>query len=93
MIALSSQLKKDFANEPLLLAIIFDSETAARNYLPAGGSYDEAVKLERGQYELNRTSGHESIIYSTKRGNPITEVQIDLQAKEKRQKKKSRKDR
>jgi hypothetical protein len=70
MIALCSQLRTDFSAEPKILAIIFDSETAARNYNPAGDSYFVSIKLERGEYELDRIKKREYLYFSTKRGNP-----------------------
>jgi hypothetical protein len=78
MIMLAHQLNQDFRDEPRIFVVIFDSEIAARNYNPAGGSYEVSKKLERGEYSLDRINGREYIQFSTARGKPITEVRIDL---------------
>lgn len=76
MLLLARQLNRDFPDEPRLYAVIFDSEIAARNYDPAGGSYSFSKKLERGEYDLDRVKGRERINFSTRRGNPVDEIKI-----------------
>jgi hypothetical protein len=78
MVMLASQLNQDFPDERRIYAVFFDSETAARNYDPAGGSYPISKKLERGQYYLDRVRGRESINFSSQRGNSVDEIKITL---------------
>jgi hypothetical protein len=78
MFLLARQLNKDFPNESRIYAVIFDSESAARNYNPAGGTYSISKKLERGEYFLDRVKGRESINFSTRRGNPVDEIKVSI---------------
>jgi hypothetical protein len=90
MSMLARQLNKDFPDEPRIYAVFFDSEIAARNYDPVGGTYYISKKLERGQYYLDRVKGRESINFSTQRGNPVDEIKITLGKRFKPTKKRKR---
>jgi hypothetical protein len=81
MVMLARQLNKDYLGESRMYAVIFDSEEAARNYNPAGGSYSISKKLERGEYFLDRIKGREYINFSSQRGKPVDEIKIILSNK------------
>lgn len=81
MLLLAHQLNQDFPNEQRIYAVIFDSEDWARHYNPAGGSYYISKKLERGEYNLDRLKGRESINYSSQRGNSVDEIKITVSGK------------
>lgn len=90
MVSLARRLNEDFPSEPLIDTVIFDNETAARNYNPVGGSYSISKKLERGEYYLDRLRGQEYIKFSLKRGNPVDEIKIVLSGGTTRVKRKKR---
>jgi hypothetical protein len=81
MLMLARQLNKDFPDEPRIYVVIFDSEVAARNYDPAGGSYYISKQLERGEYFLDRVKGQEYINFSSQLGRPINEIAIPISGK------------
>lgn len=78
MLMLARQLNNDFSGEARIYAVIFDSEAAARNYDPSGGSYYVSKKLERGEYYLDRVKGLESLNFSSRRGSPVNEMKLSL---------------
>lgn len=82
MIALARQLNKDFSREKQLTAAICDEYKTAKS---RGIIYDllrrEPPTALRGFYEIDRTTGKEGISFSTERGKPLDEVDIDLSKK------------
>jgi hypothetical protein len=81
MSMLAHQLNRDFPNESLINAVFFDSEETVRHYNPAGASYSISKELERGEYNLDRVKGRESINFSLQRGSPVNEIKIVLSNK------------
>lgn len=79
MIALAKRLNKDFRRELQLNVVICDEYETAKD---PGIIYDllrrEPPLALRGFYELDRVSGKEGISFSTERGKPMDEVDIDL---------------
>lgn len=79
MSALARRLNEDFSKEPQLNAVICDEFETAKE---PGIIYDllrrEPPLALRGFYELDRASRKEGISFSTARGKPLDEVDIDL---------------
>jgi hypothetical protein len=76
---LAQQLKKDFQHEQHLTVLISDDyDTARSSDLLVDIMRREPPPGYRGVYELDSTAGREGINFSTKRGNPINEVDIDV---------------
>ena len=78
MIKLAHQLKRDFADERVLRVEILDDPQIADNYVPAGDMYRLFNKAKRGVYVFNQTTDEENIKFSSARGRPIDEVEINL---------------
>lgn len=78
MTQLARQLNQDFPDKQKVDVSIFDSETVAKNVIPAGHHYEEFKKAERGVYHLDRAKGSEYIQFSTKPGRPSNEVKVNL---------------
>lgn len=70
MVTLSSQLNYDFQNEERIYVVFFDSEIAARNYNPAGGSY--SVIQEAGARRIPTRSSQRPRIHSILHGTRET---------------------
>lgn len=81
MILLAHQLNRDFSDEAVIHATIFDSEEDARHYNPAGGMYEISRELVRGEYRLDRVRHREDINFSRDRGESIMQVAIVMGGK------------
>lgn len=79
MIALAKHLNKDFQREKELDVVICDDYETAKS---PGIIYDllkrEPPLALRGFYELDRGSSKEGISFSTERGKPLDEIDINL---------------
>ena len=79
MILVAKRLKDDYCDVEHLTVVIFDNRKFANSI-----SMSDFIKskgktvLMRGFYSFDRTSGEEGIEFSTKRGNPTSEVKINL---------------
>lgn len=77
---LADRLTSEYCNEDKVYAVIFDNRKLARDsffmedYVRTGG---KLIQM-RGFYTLDRSIGKIAIEFSTKLGNPTTEIQIDL---------------
>jgi len=79
MTALAQQLKDRFCHEEHLNVALCDSHKAARDGLLIFNLLNhEADPALRGFYDLDRTSGKESIAFSTERGKSLNEIVIEL---------------
>jgi hypothetical protein len=78
MTALAAQLNRDYCHAPQLYVRILDDFDIASNWSPVAYERPVFAKAWRGEYRLNRTTGEESINFSTARGKSIKEVQINL---------------
>lgn len=79
MIALAQQLNKDFRREPKLNVAVCDEYQAAKS----SGLINDLLMHRsppalRAYYELDRVTGKEGISFSTARGKPLDEIDIDL---------------
>jgi hypothetical protein len=79
MASLARRLNTDFRNEQELNVVICDEYKAAKS---PGIIYDllrrEPPLALRGFYELDRAKGKEGISFSTERGKPLDEIDIDF---------------
>ncbi len=79
MIALASRLKQEYCHAKKVNVFIFDQKKYAnwnsiKDFISSGGK----TILMRGAYGFDRESGKDLLEFSTKLGNPTTEIQIDL---------------
>ena len=79
LLTVAERINKTYCNEASVIAAIFDE----RKYAGTFAVTDFAVSRNvypgyRGQYRLNRQPISETLMYSSKKGNPIDEVEIDL---------------
>jgi hypothetical protein len=83
MVALARQLNRDFCNEQFIVVLIFDSYRSAQSYVlhPHSETYQRDLKSLRGFYDLNRTTGEESVRFASSPGKPRNEIKIDLGSK------------
>ena len=81
MTKFANRIKTEYCSDDVITLQIFDNEASVRKWY---GDFREGVKTadgeRRGMYYLNRKTGEETIEYSTKLGNPINEVRIELSA-------------
>jgi hypothetical protein len=72
------RIRATFCKEDTISISLFDSEKAAKGwhyiYMISKGQTDS----RRGTYMFNRRSGKEALEFSTKPGNPIDEVKMEL---------------
>ncbi len=79
MIALASRLKQEYCHAKRIHVFIFDEKKYANvNSIIDFASSSGKTILMRGAYGYDRESGKDVIEFSTKLGNPTTEIQIDL---------------
>jgi hypothetical protein len=79
MVQLAKRLKAEFCLYERAQFVIFDNKkyadvTSMNDYIQSKGK----TILMRGYYSFNRITGEDLLEFSTKRGNPTTENQIDL---------------
>ena len=79
MTALARRLNKEFPSEQLMTVVICDDYQTAKS---CGIVYDllrrEPPPGLRGFYEIDRRNGKEGISFSTARGKPLNEIDIEL---------------
>jgi hypothetical protein len=81
MITLAQRLKKDFRHEQHLIVAICDEYNVANNPDVMDTLLIPPISLAlRGIYELDRVNDKEGINFSTERGKPLGEIDIDLRA-------------
>jgi hypothetical protein len=79
MTALTALLNKEFCHEERLEVTICDTHKAAKDYsLIVDWLRGDTNAAMRGFYRLARPEGSESIIFSTERGRPLNEVEINF---------------
>ena len=80
MTEFAERVKAEYCNEDWVGIAIFDSKKAQLgwhyDFVISGGK----VERRRGTYLLERKIGREGIEFSTKPGNPINEVRIELKS-------------
>lgn len=82
MIALAGRLNKDFSREQRVTVVICDEYETAKDPAIVYDLLRRSPPLAlRGFYEIDRVGGKEGISFSTNRGNPLDEVDIDLSKK------------
>lgn len=82
MTALAHQLNQEFCKEKQLNVAICDDYRAAKDtYLISDLLRHEPSPALRGAYDLNRITGREGISFSTERGRPLNEMDIDFDSK------------
>ena len=79
MIQFAKRLKSEYCNAEKFQVIIFDDRKYAipssmQDYISSKGK----IILMRGFYSFDRATGKDILEFSTKLGNPTTEIQIDL---------------
>ena len=78
MTEIAKRIKTEYCKEEIVMLNIFDSKKSLLgwhyDYVVTGGKTDR----RRGTYLLNRKTGEEAIEFSTKSGNPINEIRIEL---------------
>jgi len=80
IIKLAHRLKDEYCKAQRLQVVIFDNRKhTGSDALLAYQESNGRIVLMRGFYAFDRTSGRDVIEFSTKLGNPTTEVTIDLQ--------------
>lgn len=73
------RIKETYCNDPQLIAVIFDNKKTMYQYaLSDYARTNGKVVRMRGFYSFDRKTGKDLLEFSTKRGDPTTEVQIDL---------------
>lgn len=82
MTQLAKRIKTEFCREDDVQVVIFDdpkpaSGTSLSDYISSNGK----IILMRGFYSFNKKNGKDVLEFSTRRGNPTTEMQIDFAAK------------
>ncbi len=77
MVKLAKRLFAEYCKADELLVAIFESEKDSGLSLLPGYIIGKPI-VTRGYYSFNRKTGENGIEYSTKKGNPTTEIQIDL---------------
>ena len=81
MIELAKRLKEEYCHAEKFQVVIFDDRKYANTYsLSDYASSNGKIILVRGFYAFDRKTGKDLLEFSTKLGNPTTEVQIDLSA-------------
>lgn len=79
MIQLAKRLKSEYCNAENFQVIIFDDGKYANSYsMQDYVSSKGKIILMRGFYSFNRSTGVDGLEFSTKFGNPTTEIQIDM---------------
>jgi hypothetical protein len=80
MLQVAQRIKSEYCSEKEIIAVIFD-DRKLDNLGALPGDFPEPKDIEkvrRGYYSLDKAKSEEGIEFSTKRGNPTTEVEIDL---------------
>ncbi len=79
LLKLATRLKVEYCNAEKLQVVIFDKkEYANSNSLRDYAASKGKIILMRGFYNFDTITGVDALEFSTKFGNPTTEVQLDL---------------
>lgn len=80
MLRLAEELRSDFVGEKRIMVWLFDSSSSAKTFTPLTHSltYKRDYQSLRGFYDLDRETGREGIEFSTARGKPRDEVQLQI---------------
>lgn len=73
-----NRIRAEYCNEDIISLAIFDNKKSVQNWYRNFATSGKKIDEKRGTYLLNRKTGEEGIEYSTKAGNPINEVRIEL---------------
>lgn len=78
LIQLTKRVKSEYCNERKILVVIFDDRKMAEKFHRTDYFLSKNKIIERGYYQIDKEKGEELLEFSTKRGNPTTDVKIDL---------------
>lgn len=84
LILLAKRIRSEYCNEKNVYVVIFDDRKLASDFHRTDYFLSKDKIIERGHYKLDRENGVELLEFSTKRGNPTTEIKVDLSDKNKK---------